>query len=159
MIVFSAKFNKKRAVIAVLVLAIILLSAILVAGRAHADKQETQTSLSATVKDNESRIKYLNAQGWEVEAEPIEEQTVVIPREFSSVYEQYNKLQLEQGFDLSQYGGIEAVRYTYRVTNYPDAGVSAVVDLIVYNNAVIAGDVQSNALDGFMVGLKYPAKK
>ena len=34
-----------------------------------------------------------------------------------------------------------------------------VADIIVYRNRVIAGDIQSNALDGFMVGLKYPSGK
>jgi hypothetical protein len=157
MIVFSAKFNKKRAVVAVLVLAAVLLAVILTAARANRVVSEAAPQTSSVVKDNAARVKYLNAQGWEVESEPLEEQTVVIPREFSSVYEEYNKIQLAQGFDLKKYGGIEAVRYTYRVTNYPDAGASAVADIIVFRDEVIAGDVQSNALDGFMIGLKRSA--
>ncbi|MDR3277555.1 MAG: DUF4830 domain-containing protein [Oscillospiraceae bacterium] len=155
MLVFTAKFNKKRAVIAVLVLAALLCAVILLAGRA--DRQKTPVSaLSAVVRDNEQRVAYLNSLGWQVEETAMEEQDIVIPREFSNVYEEYNKLQISQGFDLKEYGGIEATRYTYKITNYPSAGVTAVADIIVYKNEIIAGDVQSNALDGFMLGLKFP---
>jgi hypothetical protein len=31
-----------------------------------------------------------------------------------------------------------------------------VADIIVYRNRIIAGDVQSAALDGFMTGLGFP---
>ena len=44
--------------------------------------------------------------------------------------------------------------------NYPGAGSDdpIVADLVVYRNEVIAGDVQSTRLDGFMHGLAFPAK-
>jgi len=48
---------------------------------------------------------------------------------------------------------MEAVRYTYKVLNYPNAE-NVVADIIVFRNEVIAADVQSTSLDGFMHGLK-----
>jgi hypothetical protein len=157
MVVFTAKFNKKRAVIAVLVVAAILCAVILLAGRAGGQKTPV-SALSAVVRDNEQRVAYLNSLGWQVEETAVEEQSIIIPREFSNVYEEYNQLQISQGFDLTEYGGLEATRYTYRITNYPGANIAAVADLLVFKDEIIAGDVQSNALDGFMIGLKYPDK-
>ena len=108
---------------------------------------------AGTVRSNEQRVTYLNALGWEVEPEPLEEQTVVIPRAFDGVYETYAQLQEAQGFDLAKYAGMEATRYTYRVLNHP-SGDEVVADILVYRDRVIAGDVQSTALDGFMTGLR-----
>lgn len=160
MFILTAKFSKRKAVVAVLILAVILIAVILIAGKAGRKSNARETAaLSAVVKNNEQRVKYLNSLGWEVEEEPIEEQKVIIPREFNDIYERYNDLQKMQGFDLSKYGGLEATRYTYKVLNFPDAKGMVVADIIVYRNRVIAGDIQSNALDGFMVGLKYPSGK
>jgi hypothetical protein len=142
----------------VLILAVILIAIILIAGgagRANSNSKET-AALSAVVKNNNQRVNYLNSLGWEVDKSVLEEQKVVIPRDFSDVYKKYNEIQISQGFDLQKYGGIGATRYTYKVLNYPDATGNVVADIIVYRNEVIAGDVQSNALDGFMVGLRYP---
>lgn len=158
MFIFTTKFNKKKAVLAVLILAAILIGIILIAGsidRANSNSKET-AALSAVVKNNDQRVKYLNTLGWEVDKKVLEEQKVVIPRDFTDVYKKYNDIQIAQGFDLKKFGGIEATRYTYKVLNYPEVTGSVVVDLIIYRNEVIAGDVQSNALDGFMVGLRYP---
>ncbi len=52
-------------------------------------------------------------------------------------------MQLAQGFDLSDYGGIEATLLSYEITNYPNETDIVVADLIIYRNEVIAGDVQS----------------
>jgi len=159
MFIFTAKFNKRKAVLAVLLLAAVLIAIVLIAGsisRSKSLKAKEASALSAVVKTNEQRVKYLNSLGWDVDVNPIEEQKVVIPRKFTDVYERYNEIQKAQGFDLSKFGGVEARRYTYKVLNYPDYKGNVVADIIVYRNEIIAGDVQSNAFDGFMVGLKYP---
>ena len=158
MFIFTTIFNRKKAVFAVVVLAVILIAVVLIAGnadRANSNSEET-AALSAVVKNNDQRVKYLNSLGWEVDKKALEEQKVVIPRDFTDVYKKYNEIQISQGFDLSKFGGSEATRYTYKVLNYPDCDSNVVADIIIYRNEVIAGDVQSNALDGFMVGLKYP---
>jgi hypothetical protein len=153
--IYTAKFSKKRAVIAVLILGIVLTSVILLVGSRHGDSVET-SALSAVVRTNEDRVAYLEGFGWKVNAEPIETQNVIIPKTFDGVYETYNALQIQQGFDLSAYGGMEATRYTYQITNYPNSSDQVVADIVVYRNRVIAGDVQSTALDGFMDGLAFP---
>ena len=153
MVVFSTKFNRNRAVAAVVALAVVLVLIVLLAGRRDVAAQATMGSI---VRDNTERVSYLENLGWQVEEQTIEEQSVVIPKEFNEVYAKYNEIQVTQGFDLSKYAGVEAKRYTYRIINYPETDVAAVADIIVYRNEIIAGDVQSNKLDGFMVGLKYP---
>ena len=152
MFVFNAKLNRRRAVILVLLLAVLLCIVILTAG---ARSEKAAGAFDTAVTDNASRIKFLESLGWQVEPEPIDEQSVIIPQEFSAVYEEYNELQLTQGLDLRKYGGCEATRYSYSVTNYPEDG-RVIADMIVYRGRVIAGDIQSAALDGFMHGLEYP---
>lgn len=158
MFIFTAKFNKKKAVALVLALAALLIAIVLIAGSGdRSDNNAAETAaLSAVVKNNEQRVNYLKALGWEVEQNALEQQKIVIPRSFTDVYKKYNEIQLAQGFDLSKYGGVEAMRYTYRILNHPHASGTVVADIIVYKNEVIAGDVQSNALDGFMAGLEFP---
>ncbi len=113
MVVFSTKFNRKRAVAAVVALAVVLVLIVLLAGRRDMGSAK---ATGAIVKDNGERVEYLSELGWEVEPNAIEEQTVLIPEQFTDVYERYNEIQTAQGFDLSKYAGVEAQRYTYRIT-------------------------------------------
>ena len=113
-------------------------------------------SFTAVVKSDDDRVAFLRSLGWDVSDTPVEEQTVLVPTDFSGAYSDYNDLQLTQGFDLSKYGGLEAVRYTYEVYNHPDSTDTVVADILVYRNEVIGGDVKSTSLDGFMQGLAYP---
>ena len=159
MFVITAKLNKKKIVAAILI--IVVLAAVVticMTGRSGS-KEAGSDSLGATVKNNEQRVAYLESFGWVVSEDPIEEQTITIPRSFDDVYSEYNELQLQQGFDLSKYQGLEAVRYTYEVTNHPQTTDTVVADIIVYRNQVIAGDIQCISSDGFMAGLAFPKDK
>ena len=147
MFVLTFKWNKKIALL-VIAAAVVLLGAIILA-LGHGDS----SGASVTVKTNEDRVKFLQSLGWELEPSPISETYVVIPKEFSEIYETYNRLQLEQGYDLSRYCGLEATIYTYSVTNYSGYVGKVVADLYVLNYEVVGGDVHSLALDGFMHGL------
>ena len=57
------------------------------------------------ISSNEDRIAFLAKYGWEVEKEPKEIREVTVPREFDSVYEQYNQMQLSEGLDLKKVAG------------------------------------------------------
>lgn len=102
----------------------------------------------------EKRVAFLAECGWQVDLSSEQAQEILIPEHFSSVYDQYNQLQLQQGYDLSDYAGRSCTMYTYTVTNYPDKGQTVLADLYIYKNQVIGGDVHSTNLDGFMIGLK-----
>ncbi len=110
---------------------------------------------TATATDNAGRIAFLGGFGWQVEDEPHEILEIVIPYEFDAVYEQYNQLQLSQGYDLTRWRGMTAKRYTYRITNYPNQQDEVFANLIVCREQIIAGDVSSLSLQGFMHGLAY----
>ncbi len=154
MFIFTAKLSRGRAVAAVLLLAVIIACVILLAGRRS--DAVTAGEFDAVAKNNSQRVEYLESLGWKVSEEPIEEQAVIIPRTFSQVYEDYNELQKSQGFDLKKYCGCEAIRYSYSVTNYPGEDGAVIADLLIYRGRVIAGDVQSTSINGFMQGLGFP---
>ena len=154
MFVVTWKFNRKTAVFVVLMAALVLIGIVLLAG-AHSKAQALETSQRpvTTVKNDKTRAAYLRQYGWEVETPAVSESKVLIPRSFTEVLEAYNELQKEQGFDLTRYCGMEVELYTYKVLNYENEDY-VVAQLYVLDNDVIAGDVHSTELGGFMVGIK-----
>lgn len=150
MFVLTLKWNKKIALLVIMAIAVLLCAIIFSIGSGGSDGGP---SVSSKVKTNEDRVKFLQSLGWEVDEAPIGEKTVVIPKEFSEIYDTYNQLQLDQGYDLSDYCGLEATIYTYTVTNYTGYTGNVVADLYVMNYEVIGGDIHSLAIDGFMHGL------
>lgn len=105
------------------------------------------------IKTAEDRIEFLRQFGWEVDAVPTEEAEVTIPAEFDKVYQSYNELQKKQGFDLTKYLKKDVMRYTYKITNYPDYDGEVYVNILVYKKKVIGGDVCSADVNGFIHGL------
>ena len=81
---------------------------------------------------------------------------MLIPKEMDESYNEYLALQSGQGFDLEKYTGKRAKRYTYEITNYPTGEAGVQVNLLIYKNTVIAGEVLSPQLDGFLHGLAMP---
>ena len=157
MFMLTFKFNRKTAVFAVIMAALVLIGIVLLAG-AHSRTKKPETPRQVlTVRSERDRVDYLAQYGWEVESPAVSQDTVVIPRTFSETFERYNELQKEQGFDLSDFCGLEAELYTYRVTNAPESG-DVLAQLYVRNGSVIAGDVHSTRLDGFMTGIR-PGKE
>ena len=155
MFVFTAKLNRKKAVAAIIALGVILVAVILLVSLRGGKKESAPKAASISVSSAADAVRYLNSLGWQVEPEPLEVKSLVIPRTFTGVYADYAALQEKQGYPISEYGGMEAVRYSFRVLNYPSGGGEEIVaDLVVCGQTVIAGDIQSTALDGFMTGLK-----
>ena len=110
------------------------------------------------VKTNEDRIAFLSQFGWTVEASPCDEKTVTIPSEFDEVFAGYNEIQKRQGLDLSRYTKCEVTRFTYVVTNYPDWDGLVYANIYVYKNTVVAGDICSADVTGFVHGFAAPAE-
>ncbi len=99
------------------------------------------------------RQEFITSLGWETSEEYDTCRIVIIPQEFDEVYQSYNDLQKQQGFDLEEYKGKTVEIYSYPVHNYPGEN-DVVLSLMVYNGQLIGGDVCSTSLDGFMQGLK-----
>lgn len=148
MFVMTAKLNKKK--LAAALLAVILVIAAVIAALSAAGGG----SGGGEIRGSDDAAAYLEELGWQVSPTPLEVQDIVIPREFGGVYESYIELQRRQGFRLEEYGGMSATRYTFTVLNYPGGQKDIVADLVVYGSSVIAGDIQSTAVNGFMEGLR-----
>ena len=104
------------------------------------------------LEDIPAQIAFLESLGWETSGEPVDVREVIIPEEWNSVFEEYNDLQKQQGFDLDKYHGKQATIYTYQILNY-DSAENVVANLMVFDGKLIAGDVCSAELGGFMQGL------
>ena len=100
-----------------------------------------------------AQVRFLQSYGWEVSEQPCEMVQVVIPETFGDVYENYNKIQKQQGFDLSQYCGEVCESYTYMLNSYPSGETGVIAQLFIYKGRVIGGDIHSASLGGFMHGL------
>ena len=173
MVIMSVKLNKKilKTVILCIAIAIIIIAFFIsmsslsdAAFGEHSTPQvvDTVQSANSNVKDlkskvesNADRIAYCNLLGLNVTQEPNEVMEVRIPDEFDDVYQNYNEMQKKNGFDLSKYKGKNVKRWNYTVCNYPDHEEGTVeINLLVYKNKVIGGDICSVKIDGFMTGLK-----
>lgn len=108
------------------------------------------------IRTAEDRLAYLEAHGWLVAQEPLAVEELLIPKEMGSEYADYLSLQSSQGFDLAKYAGKTVKRYTYQVLNYPTGEQGVQVSLLIYKNTVVAADVLSPALNGFIHGLARP---
>lgn len=104
------------------------------------------------LEDIPAQVAFLESLGWGTSVEPVDIREVIIPQEWNSVFEEYNDLQKQQGFDLNKYRGKQATIYTYQILNY-DGAENVVANLMVFDGRLIAGDVCSAELGGFMQGL------
>lgn len=143
MLIWTAKFSRKRAVAAVILMGVVMAALILLVGRTP---EEPETPLPQ-LTTNEERVAYLQSLGWEVEPEPIETLQFLLPAELEEPYRSYNELQLSQGFDLTRCCGKQVARYTYAVTNGQSEGVQA--NLYICEERPAAGDVCASGAKGF----------
>lgn len=104
--------------------------------------------------DIKTVCEFLKSYGWEVDKTPTDTAQVIIPKEFDEVYKNYNKIQEKSQLDLSPYKGMEGIRYTFIVKNYPvDVGETVYANVIVIDSQPVAGDIMTVSLDGFMHSL------
>ena len=106
------------------------------------------------LKSLEGRQAYLEKLGWEIDPASEEHRSILLPQRLDGVLADYNRMQIEQGFDLSRHLGERCEQYSYTLLNYPDDTQPALVTLYIQGRRIIAGDVHSAALDGFMHALK-----
>lgn len=111
-------------------------------------------SVGKNITDSSKLLTFISSFGWEVDEEPDEVREVIIPAEFDDVYNNYNAIQLKQGYDLQKYAGERVKRWTYTIKNYPEYVDQECIkiNVLVYKGEVIGGDVCSVRLDGFMHG-------
>ena len=148
--VITTKVSKtKLAAVVTLLIAVFVLGAILAAAK-------TGTPEAADARNgesNEARVAYVTQQGWQVNAEPVQTQSVKIPTADTEVFRRYNELQKTQGFDLTQYAGRQATRYVYEVLNAEDAEGPVYATIFVLDGRIVGGDVTDTAPGGKMRGV------
>lgn len=112
----------------------------------------TVASQNISCETTQKRVDYINSLGYKTDSKE-EAKDIVIPANFNDVYNNYNEIQKQQGFDLSKYKGKNATLYTYNILNYEDND-NVVANLIVLDGVLIGADLcDVSADDGFLVAL------
>ena len=147
MLIWTAKFSRKKAVAAVIAMGIVMAALIILMGRME---ENTEPPL---LTDNTQRVTYLQSLGWEVKPEPVETLQFLLPDTLAEPYLSYNELQTTQGFDLTPCLGKQVSRYTYTVTNYPDRSEGVQANLYICEDRPVAGDICCPGANGFQEAL------
>ncbi len=138
------KFTRGKALRIVFLAAAVLCALILLRSRSGG------TDVSST----EGRQAFLLEHGWEIDPATEDVRQVQLPETLEGMLLQYNEIQLAQGYDLKDHLGESCSQYTYLVTNYPDETQTVLATLYVQGKRVIAADIHSTALNGFLQGLQ-----
>ncbi len=151
MLVMTAKVNKKKIAIILAAIAVLVVGLVMLFGG-----NDSQSTASSNVSNNDARVGFLQSFGWDVTNSPAESSQVRIPTESSEVFDRYNQLQKSQGYDLSAYAGKTVMRYVYKINNYPNATEPVYATILVYKNQIIGGDVTDTAAKGVVRSFKMP---
>lgn len=148
----TLKLTPKRIFgIVLLLVGIIVISVTFVSN--HTSKAQSVSAVISAKTDSERRA-YLSKYGYKL-ASDCEQKEITIPKKWNDVYNSYNQIQKNQGFDLTDYKGQKATLYTYTVTNYKGKGDCIVADMLVCEGKLIGGDIcNPSAKDGFLVGFE-----
>lgn len=118
----------------------------------NANGKSESVAMVVNASTDRERRDYLASYGWETSAD-FEQKELTIPQVWNDVYNDYNTVQLNQGFDLSDYKGKRVTLYTYTVTNYEGVKQGIVADMLVSDGVLIGGDIcNTSAENGFLVG-------
>ncbi len=152
----SGSIFKKIVIPVVVVGVIVLLCTFSMISNDKLFKTDNSVSVNGNNASSIELKEFISSYGWIVKSEPDEVREIIIPAEFDDVYENYNSIQLAQGFDLSSMKAQRVKRWTYTVTNYPgyETEDCIKINILVYNGCVVGGDVCSIKLDGFMHGFE-----
>jgi len=158
MFIMTTRLTRRKIAAAVVVIGLLL--GIIIFGVASCSRQgdgEADTPranpMNMKLTNNDERCTFLTDLGWEVDSKPVDVTEVRLPDKFDDLFEEYNTMQRENGFDLSKIKGRKVLRCTYTILNYPTGEKGVMINLLLYKDKVVGGDICSLALDGFMYGL------
>lgn len=129
--------------IAVCVAMLAIFTALCVVSAMGAMTDNEETASGASVKNEQAAADYLRAVG-EEDAAQLSCERITIPEQFDEVYEEYNGMQRQSGFELSEYKGKDALRFTFALTRH-DASYAV---LLVRDCAVIGGHYSNGEYGG-----------
>ena len=107
-----------------------------------------------SLRSTEGRCAYLAALGFRADPASEELRGVSVPARFDAILEDYNALQLSQGWDLRAAAGKTCLCCSYDLVAYPDWDGRVIAVLYLFRGRVIGGDVHTAAVDGFMRPLR-----
>lgn len=148
----TVKKSKRKALLTILVCAAIIFILILARGN-------FSPGIEYDLNTADGREAYLNSLGWEINKESESFKTVIVPDKLDGIMAQYNRMQQAQGYDLSLHLGESCSQYSYELTNYTDSDGTVIVTLYIQDGALIAADIHTTAVNGFMHGLKKNEKQ
>lgn len=137
---FCIKVSSKKSLILLFLLIIVLF--------VLWEINDALASYKSRLFTNEDRVLFINSLGYKVDSDFTESEEIIIPDNFDNVYENYNALQKEAGYNLENYKGCPAVLHKYKLI-----GSDKYINLIIYNGNVIGGDISSPQLNGEMLPL------
>ncbi len=157
MFVIKKVSKKKYSIIVISILVVTLLIISLTMGNSVKSYAVCSSigKYSLSAQTIEEQIEFLEQFYWETGKEPTEVVELIIPQEFNEVYTNYNQIQIAQGLDLNKYKGKDCIKVSYDILNYPTQSENIVANMLIYDGKVIAGDISSIKLDGFMHGFEY----
>lgn len=97
----------------------------------------------------QQRINYIESFGWDAGITRVDVKEIRIPVDFDEVYEEYNAIQRQQGFDLRRYRAHSVRQYTYEISRTDDDPVPMLAHLLVENGVIIGADITSAQAGGF----------
>lgn len=148
----TVKKSKRKALLTILICAAIIFILILARGN-------FSPGIEYDLNTADGREAYLNSLGWEIKRESESFKTVIVPDKLDGIMAQYNRMQQAQGYDLSLHLGESCSQYSYELTNYTDSDGTVIVTLYIQDGALIAADIHTTAVNGFMHGLKKNEKQ
>ncbi len=150
MLYLNLKLPKKYIILSLVILALSVLLVVNLTALKHAKKTDSAVQ---SITEDFSVADYIESFGPVIDRNACQIDEVTVPFEFGEVYNSYNQIQISQGFDLLQYKGVVLKRYTYPVLNFPE-GNNVYVEVLIYSGSVVAADIYSTDLDGFLIALK-----
>lgn len=106
------------------------------------------------LRSTRGRCAYLAALGWEADEASEELRDVYLPERFDALLEDYNALQLSQGWDLRAAAGRTCLCCSYDLVNYPGWEGRVIATLYLFHGRVIGGDIHTAAVGGFLRPLR-----
>ena len=96
---------------------------------------------------------FIKTLGYSSEDSPYEISEVIIPEGFGKVYENYNVIQKEAGFDLTPLRGKIVTRYSFMLKS----SEFMIINILVGEGKIVGGDIMNPSLSGKMLPL-IPSK-
>lgn len=92
---------------------------------------------------------FLKDLGYSFERTTFESSEIIIPEGFGKVYESYNALQKEAGFDLTPLRGKTVMRYSFHLKNED----YSIANILVSDGKICGGDILDPSISGKMIPL------